>query len=86
MTENPAEISATLTRIVLTEKAPFWIEVVYDNGDFDTFLVRVCVSNEDLVIKGKHIGNRNFCDYYIITTGAYEDLLIHKEDCKRVKI
>jgi len=84
--ENPTE--EIITRVVLIEKAPtpFWVDAFsneeYNGTFFDTLLVRACVSIVEL--KGKHIGECNFWDFYIIVKGAYEDLALPKKYCKRI--
>ena len=59
-----------LTRVVLTEKAPFWVDV-YDNGDFycGTYLVKTHV---------------NRVDCYIVVGYKATDVIVAKKDCKRV--
>jgi len=82
MEENP-EIS---TRVVLTEKAPFWIDIVYDgNYSHGRFLVRPYSCRDDLryIIRSRiHNADVNF---YIICEGEDKGTIVHKTNCKRVK-
>ena len=83
MLGTPKEIEIT-TRVVLTEKAPFWVDVFSDEGYHGTFLVRNCVSREDFS-KNWDTSQFNIFDCYIISEGSGKGLLAHKKDCKRVK-
>jgi len=93
MTENPKEILTLATRVVLVEKAPFWVDFIYDNGDYyGTYLIKACTNEEEVTYRDNledDMGNtqkRNISDYYIIVEGTYKSLLLYKKDCKRVKI
>ena len=93
MDENPY-ISEITTRIVLTEKAPFWIDIVY-TGDYShgRFLVRVYACKDDLKgiveSKGVHTINKSSynadVNFYIVCEGRDKGTLIHKTNCRRVK-
>ena len=81
------------TRVILTEKAPFWVEVFYDTGKLcGTFLVRNCVSEDEIPnrLHANEFEKVNFFDCYIVIEenmgGKKEGLFVEKTDCKRVKI
>jgi len=89
MEENPIEIS---TRVVLTEKAPFWVDVfydyVYDNdrGGVDyygTYLVRACVSSEGGT--SNTVAGASIFDCYIIVEGDRKGSFVIKTYCKRIR-
>ena len=79
-----------LTRVVLIEKAPFWVDIFYDSGDYcGTYLVKACVS-EDERPERVNFGDFNFFDCYALLEGEREcknlfDLFAPKSNCKRVK-
>ena len=79
MEENPIEIS---TRVVLTEKAPFWIELL--GGDDDMrFLVKPCVSEDELTnITRKNV---NISELYVIANGIQQSTLMYKKWCTKIK-
>jgi len=79
MEENP-EIEIT-TRVVLTEKAPFWIELL---GDDDIrFLVKPCVSEDELTnITRKNV---NISELYVIANGIQQSTLMYKKWCTKIK-
>ena len=85
MEGNP-EIATALTRVVLTEKAPFWVDVFSGSKEeyHGTFLVRNCVSREDFS-KNWDTSQFNIFDCYIISEGRGKGLLAHKTDCRRAR-
>lgn len=78
MAENPIEIS---TRVVLTEKAPFWIELLGD-GDI-RFLVKPCVSEDELINITRE--NVNISELYVIANGIQQSTLMYKRWCTKIK-
>jgi len=90
--ENPKleNISEITTRVVLTEKAPFWVNVFFDNGDyFGTYAVKNCISLDELREDiedddDTDINDNTICDYYIITEGVGKNELLLKSRCKRI--
>jgi len=97
MEENPK--SDILTKVVLTEKVPFLVDIFYDNISHEddnycgTFLVKPCVSQDELNdakiehIKGGHrvIFSDNPSDYYyFIKTKTFIGNIVYKSYCKRV--
>ena len=81
MKKNPTEISTIATRVVLTEKAPFWIELL---GDDDIrFLVKPCVSADELTnITRKNV---NISELYVIANGIQQSTLMYKKWCTKIK-
>jgi len=78
MPENPIEIT---TRVVLTEKAPFWIELL---GDDDIrFLVKPCVSEDELV--GVVRNKVNISELYVIANGIQQSTLMYKKWCQKIR-
>ena len=88
MEENPTEIS---TRVVLTEKVPFLIDIVYDgNYSHGRFLVRPYSCRDDLRYLNSdgirsRIHNADVINFYIICEGKDKGTIVHKTNCKRVK-
>ena len=76
------------TRVVLTEKAPFLVDVFNGIGEYyGVYLVRTCVSVDELIyigLKRNEINYINLSDYYIIMRGNRRLVLVPKTDCKRV--
>lgn len=93
MEENPIEI---ITRVVLTEKAPFWVDTFYNinfNSDnyAGTYLVRPFSSIDELnqSIYG-NVYNRlydldtDYSNFYLILDNSVNYGILHKLYCRRV--
>jgi len=76
------------TRVVLTEKVPFLVDVFNGTGEYyGVYLVRTCVSVDELIyigLKRNEINYINLFDYYIIMRGNRRLVLVPKKDCKRI--
>jgi len=86
MKKNPTEISTIATRVVLTEKAPFWIELLGDNDI--RFLVKQCVSEDELINiprKNINIKNINISELYVIANGIQQSTLMYKKWCIKIR-
>ena len=71
------------TRVVLTEKAPFWVDIFYNTGKYyGTFLVRACVDKKEI---SKVDYGINVFDCYVIVKGAGKGLIALKTCCKRAR-
>jgi hypothetical protein len=88
----------TIVRMVLTEKAPFLITIALDgvSTPYDTYLVRQCVSIDELEAawarSGIKINNRKNLKkslfipsyHYIIVDGVAEGRLLEKYKCRKI--
>lgn len=85
MKENPetniSKIEIT-TRVVLTEKAPFYVTVLVNDFTYHgIYLVRQCVSEDELGT----LSGFNINDYYVVVKGRCKGELINKSFQKRIK-